>query len=134
MPVSRLHSLLLASLLGSTPLDTQQRPCDTPSSLGPSRDLYCMELIPAPGTAGISGRVELGHPPGLFTVAVSPDGRSRFQLILQASGLPAPSSLGRYRSFVAWVMPPTMDSVVSRRVVGNGRTTIGIVDLEKFTV
>ena len=93
-----------------------------------------MELIPAPGTAGISGRVELGHPPGLFTVAVAPDGRSRFQLILQASGLPAPTSLGRYRSFVAWVMPLTMDSVVSRRVVGNGRTSIGIVDLEKFTV
>jgi FtsP/CotA-like multicopper oxidase with cupredoxin domain len=127
-------SLAFVIALGLPAAATQQRPCDDPSPPGPSRDLYCIELIPAPGITGVSGRVELGHVPGPFTVAVGPDGRPRYHLILSAAGLPAPASLGSYRTYVAWVAPPTMDSIVSLGAIRNGRTKLGIVDLEKFTV
>jgi FtsP/CotA-like multicopper oxidase with cupredoxin domain len=131
---SRIHRIL-SFLLSLSPALTaaQQRPCDDPSPFGPSRDLYCIELIAAPGINGVSGRVELGYIPGPFTIAVTPDGRPRFQLVLSAGGLPSPASLGNYRTYVAWVTPPTMDSVVSHGAIGNGRTVLGSVDLEKFT-
>ncbi|HKC40723.1 MAG TPA: hypothetical protein VKC15_14360, partial [Gemmatimonadales bacterium] len=48
-----------------------QRPCDPATPLGPSHDLYCIELVAAPGVRGVSGRVELSSPPGPFTVAVT---------------------------------------------------------------
>jgi suppressor of ftsI len=111
----------------------QQRPCDNASPLGPSRDLYCLELVPAPGITGASGRVELGHVPGPFTVAVTRDGRPRYRLILSTAGLPLPQALGRYRTYVAWVARPTMDSVASLGPIRNGRVQLGIVEREKFT-
>ena len=133
-PHLRRTPLLLFSLaLGPAPTAAQQRPCDDPSPLGPSRDLYCIELVPAPGITGVSGRLELGHIPGPFTVAVGSDGRPRFRLILSVAGLPSPQSLGSYRTYVAWVTPPMMDAPVSHGAVRNGRNTLGIVDLEKFT-
>jgi suppressor of ftsI len=92
-----------------------------------------MELVAAPGFSGVSGRVDLGHVPGPFTVAVTPEGRTRFQLILSAAGLPPPSSLGDFTTYVAWVATPTMDSIVRQGAVSNGRTRLGVVDLEKFT-
>jgi FtsP/CotA-like multicopper oxidase with cupredoxin domain len=127
--------VLLALLVVGTPASAAaQRPCDAPSPLGPSRDLYCIELIAAPGVTGVSGRVELGHIPGPFTVAVTADGRPCFELILTAAGLPSPQSLGNYRTYVAWVGPPTMEAMVSHGAVRNGRTTLGVADLEKFTI
>ncbi|HUR94095.1 MAG TPA: multicopper oxidase family protein [Gemmatimonadales bacterium] len=111
-----------------------QRPCDPPEPLGPSPDLYCIELVPAPGIRGISGRVELGHIPGPFSIAVTADGRIRYGLRLIAAGLPSPGSLGAFRTYVAWAATPTMDSVARLGEVRNGRTRLGDVDLEKFTI
>ena len=122
-----------ASLLWPSTSALSQRPCDDPAPDGPSRDLYCIELVPAPGIAGASGRVELAQPPGPFTVSVAPDGRPRYQLILSAEGLPPPGSLGA-RVLVAWVTSPSMESVQRMGVVRNGRTTLGTVELEKFVV
>ena len=93
-----------------------------------------MELIVAPGITGISGRVELGHVAGPFTVAVTKEGRLRYQPILQVTGLPAPESLGSYRTYLAWVATPTMERVIPLGEVRNGTTPLPIVDLEKFSV
>jgi suppressor of ftsI len=128
-----MFSLAFIIALGPLSAAAQQRPCDDPSPLGPSRDLYCIELVPAPGISGVSGRVELGHISGPFTVAVGPDGLPRYQLILSAAGLPPPASLGSYRTYVAWVARPTMDSIVSLGAIRNGSSKLGVVDLEKFT-
>ncbi len=103
-----------------------QRPCDPQTPLGPSHDLYCLELVPAPGVRGVSGRVELSIPPGPFTVAVTPDGRSRFVPIALLAGLP---DTGVY---VAWVTTPQMDSVIKLGRVRNGSDTLPWVALEKF--
>jgi suppressor of ftsI len=128
-----IRTFPLALLLGA-PAAAQQRPCDSSTTPGPSHDLYCIELIPAPGVTGVSARVELGHVSGPFTLAVTPEGRPRYQLILSASGLPSPESLGEYRTYVAWIATPSMGWVVSRGAVQNGRTDLGVADLEKFTL
>ena len=131
--ISRL-GLTLPLLWAPAWAAAQQRPCDEPTPDGPSRDLYCIELVPAPGITGASGRVELGHPPGPFTVAVGPDGRPRYQLILSVAGLPPAESLGDYRGYVAWIATPSLDSLVRLATVENGRATLGLVELEKFIV
>jgi suppressor of ftsI len=128
------HGPALLLILAAAPAAAQQRPCDPPTPLGPSRDLYCMELVPAPGIAGISGRVELGHIPGPFTIAVTPDGRLRYRPIISIAGLPSPESLGKFRTYVAWVAPPTMYPVMKLGEVKNGKVTLPDVDLEKFTI
>src|SRR3954465_10277725 len=134
MTLSGLRALPLALMIAAPAASAQTRPCDAAASAdSPSRDLYCMELVSAPGFSGVSGRVELGHISGPFTIAVTPDGRTRFRLILSAAGLPPPSSLGDYTAYVAWVATPTMDPIVRQGVVHNGRTKLGVVDLEKFT-
>ena len=126
--------LVLGLLLLAAPLSAQQRPCDPPNPLGPSRDLYCIELIPAPGAEGAAGTIELGQVPGPFTVAVTADGFPRYRLALDAAGLPAPSALGKFATYVAWVAPPAMHPVRRLGEVGNGSTALGDVDLEKFVV
>ena len=130
----RALPLILSLAASPIPGAAQERPCDEPAPLGPSRDLYCIELVPAPGIAGASGLVELGHLPGPFTVAVTPDGRPRHQLALSLSGLPAPGSLGKYRTYVTWVAPPTMHPVQRLGEVANGNADLGAVNLEKFVV
>jgi amidohydrolase family protein len=142
MPISRgppeslfrlAASFVLAPTIAAGAAAAQQRPCD-PAALGPSRDLYCIELVAAPGIAGASGMVELGHVPGPFTVAVTPDGRPRYRLSLSVSGLPAPQSLGDFRTYLAWVAPPAMHPVRRLGEVADGRTELGDVDLEKFVI
>ena len=129
-----MSGVLLTLTLLAGAAAAQQRPCDPPSPHGPSRDLYCIELVPAPGVDGAAGTVELGQPAGPFIVAVTADGLPRHRLVLSASGLPAPSSLGRFRGYVAWVAPPAMHPVRRLGEVANGRTVLGDVDLEKFVV
>jgi hypothetical protein len=126
--------LVLGLLLLAAPLSAQQRPCDSPNPLGPSRDLYCIELIAAPGAEGAAGTVELGQVPGPFTVAVTVDGFPRYRLALDAAGLPAPSALGKFATYVAWVAPPAMHPVRRLGEVGNGRTVLDDIDLEKFII
>src|SRR3954454_3831863 len=128
----RMRWLALLFLSAVATASAQQSPCDS-AALGPSHDLYCVELVAAPGVVGASGRVELAHPAGPFTVSVGPDGRTRFQLILFAGGLPSPSTIGSATAYVAWVATPMMDSVVRQGPVSNGRTRLGAIDLEKFT-
>jgi FtsP/CotA-like multicopper oxidase with cupredoxin domain len=112
----------------------QDRPCDPPTPLGPSGDLYCIELIAAPGIKGARGTVELAAVTGPFTIAVTAEGLPRHRLVLSAAGLPSPDSLGSYRTYVAWAAPISMHPVRWLGEVANGRADLGVVDLEKFVV
>jgi FtsP/CotA-like multicopper oxidase with cupredoxin domain len=125
--------MLLAIALAG-PLAGQQGPCSPSTPLGPSRDLYCIELIAAPGVEDAAGTVELGSVPGPFTVAVTAEGLPRHRLVLDVSGLPSPSSIGRFTTYMAWAAPPAMHPVRRLAQVTNGRTVLGDVDLEKFVV
>ncbi len=128
----RALPLVVSLVIPNAPTPAQQRPCDAPAPLGPSRDLYCIELVAAPGIDGASGLVGLGHVPGPFTVAVTPDGRPRHRLTVSLSGLPTPGSLGRYSTFVAWVAPPSMHPIRRLGEVAGGEADLGEVELEKF--
>ena len=104
------------------------RPCDPATPLGPSHDLYCIELVPAPGVAGVSGRVELAIPPGPFTVAVTADGHSRCIPVAFLTGLPATKG----ETYVAWAATPQMDSLIKLGEVKNGRVELRAIELDKF--
>lgn len=106
----------------------QGRPCDPATPLGPSHDLYCIELVAAPGVGGVAGRVELSSPPGPFTVDVTADGHARFIPIVFLTGLPA---TGRY---IAWAATPQMDSLIKLGAVKNGSTVVRAIDLDKFVI
>src|SRR5438105_4510690 len=104
------------------------RPCDPPTPLGPSHDLYCIELVAAPGVTGVSGRVELASPPGPFTVAVTADGHARFIPVVYLTGLP-PSG-----TYIAWATTPQMDSLIKLGAVKNGSVTLRPIDFDKFNI
>jgi len=106
------------------------RPCDPATPLGPSHDLYCIELVPAPGVAGVSGRVELAVRPGPFTVAVTADGHSRFIPVVFLTGLPATGKGGG--TYVAWAATPQMDSLIKLGEVKNGRVELRAIELDRF--
>ena len=123
----------LALLAGSAGICVAQnppnpRPCDPQTPLGPSHDLYCIDLIAAPGARGASGHVELSRPAGPFTVGVTPAGHSRYDLVGSVAGL-APG-----RTYVAWVMTPQLDSIIKLGIVSRGRFGARDIALDKFVV
>src|SRR5918992_4106257 len=136
MKLRSAHLLLaVLALVSDVGVATAQRPCDVPeAAYGPSRDLYCIELIPAPDVPDAGGRVELGYLPNPFTVATTLDGRLRYQPVIHLSRLPSPSSSRSFRHYVAWLSPPTMDSVMRLGLVTNGTTTLPPIAMEKFLV
>jgi FtsP/CotA-like multicopper oxidase with cupredoxin domain len=143
-----LPLILPAMLAAYAPrVGAQGRPCDAPSvpaadtlsprralPLAPSRDLYCVELIPAPRTPEATGRVELGRPGGPFTVGVTVDGVMRVRPTFLLEDLPAPATLGAFTTYVAWAAPPSMYPFVRLGEVRNGRTTLHTLDLEKYVL
>src|SRR5207237_1734001 len=106
---------LLALSSDATPCPAQERPCDPPTPLGPSHDLYCIELIAAPGIRGVSGRIELVLASNPFTVSLTADGRTRYLPIASLAGLDSGST------YIAWATPPQMDTVIKLGQVRNGR-------------
>jgi hypothetical protein len=108
--------------------------CNGPERpLSPSRDLYCIELIAAPGIDGAAGRVEMAHLSGPFTFAVTADGRPRFAPILTVSGLPNVSTLAG-AAYVAWIASPVMHPIQRLGVVRNGQSRFDPIAFDKFIV
>jgi len=127
-----LHGALACCLC---PLAARAQDCDGAAPpLSPSRDLYCIELIPAPGMSFASGRVALGRRPGPFTIDVTVTGALRYTPQLTLAGLPQPAALGPYTNYVAWVATPVMHPVTRLGAVGNGRATLPAITLDKFVV
>ena len=109
--------------------------CDgAEARLSPSRDLYCIELVPAVGIRSGAGRVELGRTAGPFTVDVTADGHLRYTPAITLTGLASPASLGSYVAYVAWVASPTMDFVQRLGAVRNGRNVLPAIALDKFFI
>jgi FtsP/CotA-like multicopper oxidase with cupredoxin domain len=126
---------LFALALPLSSIFAQTSFCEGPESASAvSRDLYCIELVPAVGIRAGSGRVELGRSPGPFTVDVTADGHLRYSPAFTLTGLPQPSSLGPYAAYVAWVASPAMERVERLGVVFNGRTVLPAITLDKFFI
>ncbi len=109
-------------------------PDPAPGRLTPSRDLYCMRLVPAAGLEDVEAAVSLLPPPTPFGAAVTPEGRHRYDAALTARGLPDPSTLGPYSVYVAWLTTPLLTPMIKLGEVGNGTSPLGSVDLGKFLI
>jgi len=96
------------------------------------RGPYDIHLLPGKAVPGASGSARLQFAESPFGVAVTQDGRARYDVRITASGLPDPSTLGDYHAYVAW--EASTDLATWRRLgpVGNGTTTVGPADRNKF--
>lgn len=99
-------------------------------ALGP----YDIRLQNTPKTPNARGTARLVFAESPFGVAVTADGHASYDVRLDLSGLPEPSALGPYKAYVAWGV--TTDLKQWRRLgpVGNGESTVGTVDFNKFLI
>ncbi|HYJ79895.1 MAG TPA: multicopper oxidase family protein [Longimicrobiaceae bacterium] len=137
LPVPVLAAPLLVALPAHAQADSTRQSLCAPApaaATAPSRDLYCLELIPVPDLRRASGVVELGTVPSPFGVALTADGRHLYDLAVTLRDLPPPASLGPYTAYVAWAAPPTLEPMLRLGPVGVGRTPLGRVALNKFLV
>lgn len=97
-------------------------------------DLYCIELLPAMTIDGVTGTARLLSPASPFGVAVTPAGEHQYDIQFDVQGLPEPSTLGKYRTYVAWATTPQMHPVVKLGVIANGRTTLGRITFDRTLI
>ncbi|HUF29145.1 MAG TPA: multicopper oxidase domain-containing protein, partial [Gemmatimonadaceae bacterium] len=98
---------------------------------GASRDLYCIDLLPARAFTA-NGTAELLPVPSPFGLSVSRDGSPRWNVALTLDSLPDPRTLGPYTVYVAWAVTPGLNLEVKLGTVGNGRTVRGRVAFDQF--
>ena len=96
--------------------------------LGP----YDIKLLNTPRTPTAQGTARLVFAPSPFGVTVTADGRSSYDVQLSLTGLPEPTTLGPYSAYVAWVTTTNLDQWHRLGAVGNGSSTVGQVEYNKF--
>jgi suppressor of ftsI len=138
VPLLAAGVLLFGAGPSSGPAPLVPEPCaaDAAGAAAPagSGDLYCIELFPAAGIERVHGAVLLRPAPTPFGVAVTPAGVHVWDLRLTLSGLPDPSVLGPYTTYVAWAMPPQLAPVTRLGAVANGTIDAGRIALDQFIV
>ena len=93
---------------------------------------YDLALFATPKAPSARGSARLVYAASPFGVAVTADGRAQYDIQITVAGLPEPSSLGMFRSYVAWAATPDLSTWVRLGTVRNGASTVGHVDLNKF--
>ena len=96
--------------------------------LGP----YDIMLLNTPRAPAAKGTARLVWAQSPFGVTVTADGRASYDVQLSLTGLPEPSSLGPYSTYVAWVATTNLDRWYRLGSVKNGSSTVGKVELNKF--
>jgi FtsP/CotA-like multicopper oxidase with cupredoxin domain len=131
--ISRPILLALCLILPGL-LRAQADPQDCPRlrASGASADLYCMPLVAAPGIDA-HGAVELGWVPGPFTVAVSPSGVQRWNLLISTAGLMSKPRKGK-RGLVVWAAAPSFMPVIKLGVLRAGALQAPPVAFDRFLV
>lgn len=99
-----------------------------PGPAGP----YDIALFSTPAVPAAHGHARLVFAPSPFGIAVTPDGRSSYDVQVTADGLPKPSTLGAYTTYVAWSVAPDLSAWHRLGPVGNGTTTVGRAEENKF--
>jgi len=130
-PAKILGLLILLGL----PRQVWAQLCQNPQdSLAPSRDLYCMSLVPPPPIEGLAATVELRYAPGPYSIAVTPGGKPLYAPVLQASGLPPAESMGPYHVYIAWVASPVMFPMTKLTRIENGRNELPAFAIDPFMI
>ena len=97
-------------------------------SAGPF-DIELFSTSVAPAAHG-DARLVFAHSP--FGIAVTADGRARYDAVVSAAGLPSAPSLGAYSAFVAWEVSTDLATWHRLGAVTNGRSTVGEAAMNKF--
>jgi hypothetical protein len=93
---------------------------------------YDIPLFSTPKTPAASGSARLVFAQSPFGIAVTADGRAQYDVQVTVSGLPAPSSLGAFKAYVAWATTPDLQRWDRLGTITNGTSTVGHVTLNKF--
>ena len=96
--------------------------------------LDCVDLVATPRMEGARGVIRLVPPSSPFGVAVTPRGVHEYRLRGRIEGLPDPSELGPYSTYVAWATPLVLTPVRKLGTVENGPVELGRVDFNKFMI
>lgn len=93
---------------------------------------FDIALLSTPAVPAARGHARLVYAPSPFGIAVTPDGRASYDVQVSASGLPRPSTLGAYTTYVAWSVTPDLKAWHRLGPVANGTTTVGRAEENKF--
>lgn len=93
---------------------------------------FDIPLFSTPAVAAAHGHARLVYAPSPFGIAVTPDGRASYDVQVTADGLPKPSTLGAYTTYVAWSVTPDLKAWHRLGPIGNGVTTVGRAEENKF--
>ncbi|HEX8945210.1 MAG TPA: hypothetical protein VF785_18890 [Gemmatimonadaceae bacterium] len=93
---------------------------------------FDIALFNTPKTPSAKGHARLVFAPSPFGVAVTADGRASYDVQIEASGLPDPSTLGAYSTYVAWAVTTDLEHWDRLGPVTNGQSTVGHAELNKF--
>ena len=85
-------------------------------------------------TPTATGHARLVFAPSPFGVAVTADGRAIYDVQVEVTGLPDPSSLGAYTNYVAWSVSTDLSSWHRLGTISNGKNTVGHADVNKFLI
>lgn len=91
-----------------------------------------MPLRAGPAAPAARGEARLQFAPSPFGVAVTADGRHRYDVRITAENLPDPATLGPYRVLLAWETPRDLSTWHRLGVVRNGTSLVGTADHNKF--
>ncbi len=93
---------------------------------------FDIPLRNTPAAPDARGAARLVFAPSPFGVAVTATGVASYDVRFELAGLPEPSTLGEFTSFVAWVATTTLSDWHRLGTVRNGTTTLGRAELNKF--
>jgi suppressor of ftsI len=122
---------ILGALMGALPLALSGQ---SPACAGGLTAMSCIALVATPDLPNAGGSVALVAPHSPFGIAVTRDGRPRYETIVAIHGLPRPESLGAYTAYVAWATTVNLDSTIRLGTVRNGVVRLGEVSFDQFRV
>ena len=93
---------------------------------------YEIALHSTPKAPDAKGDARLVFAQSPFGATVTADGHAAYDVRITASALPAPSSLGAYTTYVAWMVSTDLSTWQPLGAVGNGTTTVGRATMNKF--
>ncbi len=93
---------------------------------------FDIPLFSTPTAPTARGTARLVYSASPFGVAVTADGVASYDVRLELSGLPEPSSLGAFTTYVAWAVRSDLSRWDRLGAVSNGVATVGHAALNKF--
>jgi hypothetical protein len=93
---------------------------------------FDIPLFNTPTAPTAKGSARLLYSASPFGIAVTADGVASYDVRLDLSGLPDPTSIGAFKAYVAWAVTPDLSQWDRLGSVGNGTATLGRAVTNKF--